>query len=42
MTNKKGEIPVCPNCKRKSFYFRKDGSVKCRACGYDGAMEMKK
>lgn len=42
MTNKKGEIPVCPNCKRKSFYFRKDGSVKCRACGYDGAMVVKK
>jgi len=37
----KGEIPVCPNCKRKTIYFRKDGSVKCRSCGYDGAIKVK-
>lgn len=30
------DVPVCPKCGRKTIYFRKDGSVKCRACGYDG------
>ena len=34
-------IPVCPKCGRKTIYFRKDGSVKCRACGYDGTMDVK-
>jgi len=29
-------IPVCPVCKRKTIYFRADGTIKCRACGYDG------
>lgn len=28
--------PVCPRCKRKTIYFRNNGSVRCRACGYDG------
>lgn len=36
---KEPEVPVCPECKRKTIYFRKDGSVKCRACGYDGEMK---
>jgi ribosomal protein L37AE/L43A len=36
MENPEKDVPVCPECKRKTIYFRKDGSVKCRACGYDG------
>jgi len=35
------DVPVCPKCGRKTIYFRKDGSVKCRACGYDGMPEKK-
>jgi uncharacterized Zn finger protein (UPF0148 family) len=35
-------IPVCPQCERKTIYFRKDGSVRCRACGYDGEFEATK
>jgi uncharacterized Zn finger protein (UPF0148 family) len=43
MTNNKGVInPVCPNCKKKGINFRKDGSVRCKACGYEGAYEVKK
>ena len=34
------KIPVCPICKRKTIYFRKDDSVKCRACGYDGPIDI--
>ena len=36
------KMPVCPKCGRKTIYFRKDGSIKCRACGYDGKLEEKK
>ena len=35
------EKPVCPHCGRKSIYFRKDGSVRCTACGYEGEVEVK-
>ena len=34
--------PVCPNCGKKGIYFRKDGSVRCKACGYDGVYGVKK
>lgn len=34
-------VPVCPVCKRKTIYFRTDGSIRCRACGYDGPLEIK-
>jgi uncharacterized Zn finger protein (UPF0148 family) len=34
--------PTCPKCGRKTIYFRKDGSVRCTACGYDGKAEVKK
>jgi len=27
--------PICARCKRKSIYFRKDGSYTCTVCGYD-------
>lgn len=26
----------CPNCWGNSAYERKDGSIRCRSCGFDG------
>lgn len=26
----------CPNCWGNSAYDRKDGSIRCRSCGFDG------
>ncbi len=39
METKVPEKPVCPICKRKTIYFRANGTVKCRGCGYDGKLE---
>jgi uncharacterized Zn finger protein (UPF0148 family) len=36
------KIPVCPKCGRKTIYFRKDGSIRCTACGYDEKGKEKK
>jgi uncharacterized Zn finger protein (UPF0148 family) len=34
-------IPTCPKCGRKNLIFRIDGSVFCRACGYDSKKKEK-
>jgi len=36
------EKPVCKKCGRKTVYFRKNGTVRCTACGYDSADEKEK
>ena len=43
MATVKGVIdPVCPNCGKRGINFRKDGSVRCKACGYEGEYVVKK
>jgi len=27
--------PTCPRCKLRNIYFRRDGTLHCRACGFD-------
>ena len=42
MTEQLVKSPICPNCGKKGVYFRKDGSVRCKACGYEGEYVVKK
>ena len=32
---------ACPKCGMKAIYFRKDGSVRCNRCGYEGDVKGK-
>ena len=36
--------PVCPNpnCGKKGITFRKDGTVRCKSCGYEGPYKERK
>lgn len=34
--------PPCPSCGKRTYYVRKDGSMFCRVCGYDGDLKIKK
>ena len=27
--------PTCPRCSLRNIYFRRDGTLHCRACGFD-------
>lgn len=39
----KSEIIVCPKCgKSYGINTRKDGTIRCKLCGYEGSKEGKK